>query len=345
MEQKGFLDRVGGSRNLSDRNRFWNGMADSWCIAGAGIYDERKEAEDTSAHDGLYISSGGGLVEYSWRRKWNYAQIPLEEVRTGTDAVYLTYNQRSIRLGYTIDEETGGVVQDITYAEGTKVPVVWADDRGECDPKEKELAGLHFKVYSKDKINYVQFRCEDVVFRFTDSLDTGKYEYVTINGKVDELTNADTAALLPDSFLNGRGYIWNRLFHYYGSIRCWERDQIHFCLHFHRMIMWQKAKLGGEFYQTITSNAHSLYLQMAEQTGIPSVLCLLVFAGIYLVQSWKLYRRKALTFEERNGRAIFLAVSGYLIAGLCWASSVCTTPFFWMLLGMGAATNKNMKNF
>lgn len=106
-----------------------------------------------------------------------------------------------------------------------------------------------------------------------------------------------------------------------------------------------KAKLGGEFFQTITSNAHSLYLQMAERTGIPCVLCLLVFAGIYLVQSWKLYRRKALTFEERSGRAIFLAVSGYLIAGLCWASSVCTTPFFWMLLGMGAAINKNMKIF
>lgn len=137
-------------------------------------------------------------------------QIPLEEVRTGTDAVYLTYNQRSIRLSYTIDEETGGVVQDITYTDGTKVPVVWADDRGECDLKEQELAGVHFKVYSKDEINYVQFRCEDVVFRFTDSLDTGKYEYVTINGKVDELTNADTAALLPDTFLNGRGYIWNR---------------------------------------------------------------------------------------------------------------------------------------
>ena len=73
MEQKGFLDRVGGSRDLSDRNRFWNGMADRWCIAGAGIYDERKEAEDTSAHTGLYIGSRGSLVEYSWRWEWNYA--------------------------------------------------------------------------------------------------------------------------------------------------------------------------------------------------------------------------------------------------------------------------------
>lgn len=272
-------------------------------------------------------------------------QIPLEEVRTGTDAVYLTYNQRSIRFGYTIDEETGGVVQDITYAEGTKVPVVWADDRGECDPKEKELAGLHFKVYSKDEINYVQFRCEDVVFRFTDSLDTGKYEYVTINGKVDGLTNADTAALLPDTFLNGRGYIWNRTVPLLRNHPLLGTGPDTFLLAFPQNDYVAKAKLGGEFFQTITSNAHSLYLQMAEQTGIPSVLCLLVFAGIYLVQSWKLYRRKALTFEERSGRAIFLAVSGYLIAGLCWASSVCTTPFFWMLLGMGAAINKNMKNF
>ena len=272
-------------------------------------------------------------------------QIPLEEVRMGTDAVYLTYNQRSIRLSYTIDEETGGVVQDITYTDGTKVPVVWADDRGECDPKEQELVGLHFKVYSKDEINYVQFRCEDVVFRFTDSLDTGKYEYVTINGKVDELTNADTAALLPDTFLNGRGYIWNRTVPLLRKHPLLGTGQDTFLLAFPQNDYVAKAKLGGEFFQTITSNAHSLYLQMAEQTGIPSVLCLLVFTGIYLVQSWKLYRRKALTFEERSGRAIFLAVSGYLIAGLCWASSVCTTPFFWMLLGMGAAINKNMKIF
>ena len=297
------------------------------------------------------LSAGAAVLLIGGAVWWNVAgagnsmtqQIPLENVQAGTDAVYLTYAQQSIRLGYTIDEETGGVVQDIQYADGTKVPVVWADDRGECDPKEEKLAGLHFKVYQKNKINYVQFRCEDVVFRFADSPDTGKFEYITMYGKVDALTDADTTGLLPERFLNGRGYIWNHVIPIIGKHPLLGSGPDTFLLAFPQNDYLAKARLGGEFFQTMTTNAHSLYLQMAVQTGIPSVLCMLLFVGIYWIRSWRLYAGKRLTDrEEQMGKALFLAVTGYLIAGLTWASSVCTTPFFWMFLGMGIALNERI---
>lgn len=300
---------------------------------------------------GKGLLAGAALILTVGAVLWNTAgngnsmkqPILLEEVHTEADAVCLTYAQQEIRLGYTIDEETGGVVQEIRYADGTKVPVVWADDRGECDPKEEGLAGLQFKVYEKDGINYVQFRCEDVVFRFTDSLGTGRFEYITLNGKVDELAAADTAGLLPDSFLNGRGYIWNRVLPLILKHPLLGSGPDTFMLTFPQNDYVAKAALGGNFFQSLITNAHSLYLQMAVQTGIPSVIFLLLFAGIYLWDSWKLFRgRKTYTWEEKMGKALFLGVCGYLICGLTWVSSVCTTPFFWLFVGLGIAVNDRL---
>lgn len=327
------------------------GSGTAWVTAGAilllGYFMKEKPAGVRK-----YMLPGicGCLLLFSavW---WNAAGdgngirqlIPLEEVYAGTDAVYLTYKGKSIRLTYTVDEETGGVVQDISYMDGTKVPVVWADDRGECDPKEQELKGLHFKVYRKNEVSYVQFRCNDVIFRFTDSLGTGKYEYVTINGKVDELADAATVSLFSDSFLNGRGYIWNRVIPLLIKHPMLGSGPDTFFLIFPQNDYIAKAKLGSEFFQTLITNAHNLYFQMAIQTGILSVLCQLLFVGSYAVRSLMLYwRRKLETVEESMGLAMFFAVSAYLISGLTWSSSVCTTPFFWLFLGMGTAINEKI---
>ena len=160
---------------------------------------------------------------------------------------------------------------------------------------------------------------------------------------MDELAAADTAGLLPDSFLNGRGYIWNRVLPLILKHPLLGSGPDTFMLTFPQNDYVAKAALGGNFFQSLITNAHSLYLQMAVQTGIPSVIFLLLFAGIYLWDSWKLFGgRKTYTWEEKMGKALFLGVCGYLICGLTWVSSVCTTPFFWLFVGLGIAVNDRL---
>ena len=102
-----------------------------------------------------------------------------------------------------------------------------------------------------------------------------------------------------------------------------------------------RSNLGHTFFTQILTNAHSLYMHMAMQTGIPSLLCYVGFVLIYLKKSWKLYSGKMeYCFMEKMGIGIFLGVTGYLICGLTFASSVCTTPIFWLLLGLGIGINK-----
>ena len=269
-----------------------------------------------------------------------HQNIPLEKVETGSDAVLLTYNGIDLSFGYEITE-TGNPKQLVTYADGTKVPLDWSDERGECDPQDENLAGLHFRVYKKDEIYYIQFRCDDVTFRFTDSLGTGRFEYVTINGKVDELTDAQTAFQGADSLLTGRGYIWSRTLPVLGRHLLLGTGPDTFMLVFPQNDYVARSRLGQETFSSILTNAHSAYLQMAVQTGLPALLCFLAIAGSYLRKTRKHFLGNEFNREtDRLELALFLGVLGYLVCGLTWTSSVCTTPIFWLFLGLGTGIRK-----
>lgn len=269
--------------------------------------------------------------------------IPLDEVEAGTDAVRIVYNDITVYLRH-VERETGGIKHDIRYEDGTKVLLEWSEERGECDPLDEKLEGIHFKVYEKDDIAYVQFRCQDTIFRFTDSLGTGKFEYVTNYGKPDKLQSAQTAFEGWDSLFTGRGYIWGRALPLIGRFPIFGIGPDTFMLMFPQNDYVAKARLGTGFFREIISNEHSLYLHIAVETGLPSLSCFLSFMACYVIRSLRLYyKRNCKSRLEKVGVGIFLGVSGYLLCGLTWSSSVCVAPIFWMTLGMGIALNEKIK--
>ena len=85
---------------------------------------------------------------------------------------------------------------------------------------------------------------------------------------------------------------------------------------------------------------HSWYLQVGVQTGVLSLLCLLVFYGWYAVWSVRLYAfRKLKTQKEAFGMAAFIASIGYMISGISNDSMVVTAPVFWCIIGLGVTAN------
>ena len=90
----------------------------------------------------------------------------------------------------------------------------------------------------------------------------------------------------------------------------------------------------------VMTKPHNMYLQIATETGVISLLALLVFWGYYLVQSAKLYWNCRFdTLSKRLGFGCFLAVLVYLGCGLANDSMISVAPVFWCIQGVGIAVN------
>ena len=79
---------------------------------------------------------------------------------------------------------------------------------------------------------------------------------------------------------------------------------------------------------------------MGVQTGVLSLLCLLVFYGWYAVWSLRLYAfRKLNTQTEAFGIAALIGSIGYMISGISNDSMVVTAPVFWGMIALGLTAN------
>lgn len=271
----------------------------------------------------------------------------LEVVSGKEDYVEIQYNGETVWLR-AVKTEDGGVKQDVRYAgeEGQKVELKWSDERGECDPLDPALEGLHFRAYGKDGVSYAAFRYHGLDFRFTKDLGNGGYTYITMNGKPDDIKDAASLDFMPDEMMNGRGYIWNRTLPLLFENPWFGSGPDTFMLVFPQDDYAARANLGYGFFTEILTNPHSLYLQTALQTGIPSLVILGICVFLYLKKSWKLYAGKKEHNEmETAGTALALGCLAYLICGLTWSSSVCTTPVFCVLFGAGVGVNEMLDKY
>lgn len=264
----------------------------------------------------------------------------LQQVVCEKDYVRIFYQGETIRFRKK-SVYTGGITHEILCEDGTPLEVFLNEETSELDPSDKQFEGLHFNVYEKNGIEYIMFRYGDIPFRFVKSPKNGSYEYVSIYGKIDQIKEAKAIFKGYEEFLNGRGYIWSRTLPIIIENPLLGTGPDTFLMTFPQDDYVIRSNLGHSFFTQMITNAHNLYLHMAVQTGIPALLCFLAFISIYMRKSWKLYfGKEKYTQLEKNGIGIFLGVIGYLICGLTFASSVCTTPIFWLLLGTGIGINK-----
>ena len=92
--------------------------------------------------------------------------------------------------------------------------------------------------------------------------------------------------------------------------------------------------------EIIVDKPHNLYLQIAVNTGIISLLALLYLWGDYIFSSFVLYNNSDLSsWKNRLGIALMGAVTAYLTAGFFNDSVISVAPVFWIILGLGISIN------
>lgn len=142
---------------------------------------------------------------------------------------------------------------------------------------------------------------------------------------------------------SSRGYIWSRTIPMLKETMIIGHGPDTYALHFpHRDFVGKF--LAFDNVNMIVDKPHNIYLQTAINTGLLSLISLLIIWGMYAVSSLKLYFSKVgySTFTEAAGLSIFMAVSVYLFTGLSNDSLVSVAPVFWMLLGLGLWSNNKV---
>ncbi len=152
-----------------------------------------------------------------------------------------------------------------------------------------------------------------------------------------------------EAFGSNRGYIWSRTLPLLKDTIFIGKGPDTFALYFPQYDFLNKLKL----YQTgsiFVDKAHNMYLQTALQTGLLSLLAMLVLFAMYVVSSIKAYWKSDFSsFLSAAGAACFASFCGYAAAGLFNDSTIAVAPVFWVLMGLGIGINlllyqEKMKN-
>ena len=178
---------------------------------------------------------------------------------------------------------------------------------------------------------------------FSNQTEYSGYYFYSPYGKFTKIETAETAIFTNYSKLaNGRGYLWARTIPLLKDYLILGSGPDTFTVVFPQKDYVAASKMG---YDKLTvTKPHNLYLQIGTQTGVLSLLAVLVFNIIYLWECLCLYwKRKADDFLQYMGMAIMIAVIGYLVSGIINDSTITVAPIYWCLMGIGFAINRLVK--
>ena len=285
-------------------------------------------AKDSKAYE-EYITEEGIVVK----------RTGLEEMYTTTDGIVMTFN--GVRVLVSLSAGDINVVDEM--GNQVKLEKNEAEQSNQLqNPALKDVTVSKFVLGNTDGIRIKAEKEWDFIYDNGDNMywyiqgyDAGN-EYVI---KESEMIMAEAIGFEDmQSFFSGRGYIWSRTIPLLKDHIFLGSGPDTFLLEFPQEDYVMMRKNGYE--NAVMTKPHSMYLQIGVQTGVLSLVCILVFYIWYAVQSIKLYAfRKLGTQVEAFGMAAFIGSIGYMISGISNDSMVVTAPVFWGMIGLGVAAN------
>jgi len=104
------------------------------------------------------------------------------------------------------------------------------------------------------------------------------------------------------------------------------------------------AMSNGGYATELITKPHNMYLQIAVQTGVLSLICFLVFYFWYFFSSLRLYRKADKSkYLPLVGIGILCGTFGYMVVGIINDSMVVISPLYWTMIGIGLAINFMIK--
>ncbi len=176
--------------------------------------------------------------------------------------------------------------------------------------------------------------------------NTGSFKFLNNAGKPVDIETAESFGFKGYEKLGStRGYIWSRSIPLLKDTILLGHGPDTYALYFPQNDFSGKL-ITFKVPNTFVDKPHNMYLQMAINTGVVSLIAFLVFIIWYIVRSFKLYfkPKDSGSFYYMAGVACVLSVIGFLVTGIANDSNINVSPIFWIILGTGIACNRLYTN-
>lgn len=300
-----------------------------------------------------YNIANNGLVTDNLEKGFSitHSKNKLDAIETNQEKLVITYDGEKLFLTVSLNEE-GEYVFDLKDEDGASIPIKAIQKPDYLDYKEENIDLSPFYQVADERFPFTlraamlgffpgfYVGIEGHEWGFSNEILDDGYYYYTYYRRFAKIESAQTAIFTNyPSLASGRGYIWARTIPLLKDNLLLGTGPDTFTLAFPQTDYVDAYKAG--FYKLIVTKPHNLYLQIAVQTGVLSLLAFLVFNAIYLIDSIRIYwKKKAECFMEYIGIAITFSILGYLISGLVNDSTVVIAPVYWCLIGIGYAVNR-----
>lgn len=268
----------------------------------------------------------------------------LERITETDDYVEFCYDGIIFRESMRV--ENGMVYLDFMNVDGEEIAYDYNPLSMTYVLTEPGLEGI--RSYSANMFEeYVGFVTEigERGWMFTRTYKDEVLSYYALNtyGHLDKNITSESAVFTNHyGLFNGRGYIWAKTIPLLKDHILLGSGADSFSFVFPQSDYLSAYK--GGYTNILISKPHCAYMQIAVQTGILSLILLLAFYLWYTGGCLKLYFWKEMqTLEQALAAAIFAGTAGFMVISLVNDSTICVTPVFAALIGIGIALNRMNK--
>lgn len=255
-----------------------------------------------------------------------------------------------LKIDYIKTEEANVIFSFV----GNAVTVVTngTEVTGVMDAEGKELGlsnrfmAVESKYDEETKTTFVFVTTASYIWKF--GLYEGQIYYVSQSGMGIKLKEIESFGFKNNQgFATYRGYIWSRTLPLIKDTLFVGHGADTFPIYFPQDDYAGRYNIGylSNDVSIMVDKPHSLYLATAVNTGVISLIALLCVYGIYLWESFKIYRKREFTdYKHFIGLGVFVAIVGIMMDSLINDGMVSIMPVVYCLMGIGFALNRMIKN-
>lgn len=258
----------------------------------------------------------------------------LSSILTTKRGIEITYNGKLYILAFAEEfTEDGNTVILMDESE----TIISEQQAGDDEIRLSFAADAYATCIDMDGIPCIMTFLEDTTLLFT--FDEERYYYYTDWGKIDSIKDVPHVEFHGlESLGSGRVYIWSRILPLLSNYILIGSGPDTFA-----EVFPQNDYFGKMIYADnpgrIIERAHNDYLMKWIQTGLLSLICLLIFYGCFVKKCISFYKQNVIqTTADKLGFGCFLGCIGYLACSLFNDSTLCTTPTFYVFIGLALAT-------
>lgn len=278
-------------------------------------------------------------------------QHALKSIETNDDNVTITYNDSQLFL-YVTQDEAGNDSFTLVDENNASISCAFDESTSYYSVSDERFPFLIGSIRS-EQFNGFTVQIEGYNWFFTNIMREGDTSfYSMIGNKLVKMTkHPETTGYFAthERLASGRGYIWSKTFPMLKEYFLLGSGPDTFVIAFPNDDRVSMVNAG--FATQMVTKPHCLYLQIAVQTGVLSLLAFLAFFGWYVISSFRIYWKNDFQgYLPKFGVAVLTSIIGYLIMGLTNDSCITVAPIFFALAGMGLGinhvlkTDKNIKN-